>query len=157
MTDNTGPAPVARASGPFELRSEPLRVTLESIDTSREPLAARLLRLASGQRIVLMVNTLSADAPPGTRFYVYLNLPKTITAPTPNDPRLVGEFAYFGEVRTPDGLPPSTYRRFDITSLLRQLHEDGQATGPVTVTIAAARAVSEGAKPTIGDITVLVQ
>lgn len=131
------------------------------------PLAAivrNATSLPSGQRAVLRITNLTAEGPVGGLFHIYLGLPEG-AQPERKDPRFVGSLSFFTahpashhEGNTHDAVPlgtPDGSIDFDVTDQLAALSRSG-AVGLPTVSFIPFGNIRPEAKPTIGNITLII-
>ena len=145
---------LAKSDGPIELGKAPVWVALADAESGK-PLTATTLRawIARQREIALIVNDISAMAPPGSAFGVYLGLSPT-TVPEKRDPHLVGRISFYNEVDAGPRKAAPSFRNYDITPLLQRL-ASSSLTGPIGVTIVPERAPSPDARPTVGNIQIV--
>lgn len=163
---------VQATTAPSRLSEAPLTVSLPlSADTSNR--LRELLARPAGHRIVLEVDDIRYEKPPGIYYEVYLNLPKG-AEPDPRGPNFVGNLAFFALMPHPAHKPgesaqPQTggRRDFDITKTVSTLMaKEAWTTAQATVTFVARGLVdregkplpiSPGTKATIGRIAITTE
>lgn len=159
---------LARASGPIELGTTPVRVTLETVPGDKsgaKSLAALLDAVTPGQHLYLVLKGLSAEISPRTPYGVYVNLPPNAPNADPSAEtlaaRLAGRLTFFNEVRSgvvePGAPAPKTFRSFDITKMLDTLDDGRGLTEGVTVTLIPERKGVVSAKATIDSIELVAR
>ncbi len=149
---------IAVAAGPIELSELPSRVRLAP--SGDRPLAAELEALGPDRRLYLVLRGLSASAPPGVLFHLYLGLPAG-AEPATDDPRHVGSLNFFGATPVDGGTrppgPAADWQSFEVSRAVRSLGERGLIGEAIELTIRATGSPTEGARPVIGRVELVVQ
>ncbi|MDT3398337.1 tyrosinase family protein [Streptomyces sp. B1866] len=172
----TGPSePVIGRTGAKDLGPDPVVMPLAPETEPRAALAP-VARRETESRVMLTIDDVRADAPPGTSYRVFAGAreghPEDLD---PDGPCFVGHIDFFGSVGDDVGHHEGAggVFRYDITDLLHHLHDqgiwDGEGLPPVVVTPApldppperAAAAAAEAApvplpdsRPRIGGVSV---
>jgi tyrosinase len=153
----------ARVAAAVQLGTTPVRAQLVAPPTAAAGLAdlvTRVRNLSGNRRLFLVIRNLSAQAPPGTLFNVFLELPGDV-AGADAEANKIGSIHFFDAVPhgghgTAAGSPQKFFS-FDITDLAKRLVSEGRLTATPTLTIAPADQVEADARPVVGEITLVEQ
>jgi hypothetical protein len=155
---------LARSMAPVALGSGPVVADLVPVG---RPLAAQLDSMPRGHRLYLVVRGLTAEAPPGTLFSAFLDLP-TGTHPGRDDPRRVGVIGFYsarrpGAANAPDAESPvnadaeKMFFSFDVTETARALRSRGLLGARTTITLIPNSAPDPAAQARIGRLELVEQ
>ena len=146
---------LAKTSGPARLGKDLLWIGLNDPATG-SPLTREALRNASGaRRLMLVLNEISAEAPPNSAFDIFLGLSANAT-PSKDDLRYIGSLSFYGEINHGSLKATPSSRSFDVTEVARRLSASNGSSEPIGVTIVPARTPSPDARPTIGSIEIVI-
>jgi hypothetical protein len=137
----------AAPAGGVQLGAGPVQVRLlrpDGAPATRDDLPAR-------GPLYLVVQDLSASAPPGAIFRLYLGL-RPGEAPRPGDSRYVGSLSFYDAVRSASGGWTATSVSLEVTRLLAR-HGPSSTLEP-TVTIVPSRPPRPGSDPRIGGLLI---
>jgi tyrosinase len=168
-----GPEAVAEAQqtrainpgGPVELSSAPVQVNLEAPpgpESENKSLKQRVKELKTGKHLYAVAKNLRADVQPGVVYHVYFDLPPgTQPKPGKRDPHYVGTLNFFdasGEhMAGAESMGEIKFRSFDVTSVAKRLNATKKLSEKPGLTIAPANEPEAGAKPVIGELSVVEQ
>jgi hypothetical protein len=146
---------IASAPGPIQLGASPVVVTpvvAAGAAGGGQALGDVLSRVASQGRVYLVLRGLTAKAPPGVLYHVYLDLPAGFEPPA-DDPRHVGTISFY-EAVVPAGMQAPDLDRapgasYEISATVRELQARGLLSGLTTVTIRPAGRPASGADPAV--------
>lgn len=138
---SSAPGERLAASAPIVLGAAPSVISLAPIAGAPSLLASVRAKTAGPKRLQLILRGVTAAAPPGTVFTVYLNLPAGVTPTSAAaTPYRVGTLNFFDSVAMPGmegmGDMPGRDRIFDLTALVRRLGD--RLAGRTVVTIVAS-------------------
>jgi len=151
--------------GPVELGSGPLRVNLTpppGPEATPVSLKNRIRQLRPGKRLYFVARNLDAEIQPGVLYHVYFDLPAG-TTPRPGklDPHYVGTLNFFDAHNAheggPEGMSMMKFRSFDVTRVAKRLLSQNRLSAAPTLTIAPVGKPEEGARPIVGEITIVEQ
>jgi hypothetical protein len=149
----------SKPSGAIGLGDRPVRVVLRD-ETGAPASLAVLRKRPPGKSLHLVLKGLSAAEQPGVIYHLYLGTPPD-GAPA-EDPRHVGSFNFFASVPLPgtersrDASESAAYS-FEITDLADALQRRRLLADPLSVTIIPEGTPSAGARPVIGEITLVAE
>ncbi|MCR9256451.1 MAG: tyrosinase family protein [Alphaproteobacteria bacterium] len=148
----------ADSGAPIALGGTPTRVALEPAVGVEAGLLSRMNRLsAAAQRTFLVLENISAEAPPTTGYLVFVNLAEGEET-SPQSPAFVGSINFFNAVRMPGmDMKMTDSFVFDITGTLRSLAEAGRSDDAPVVSIVPTGPLDEGANPEVGSIRIFTQ
>jgi hypothetical protein len=144
------PNTLARAEGPIQLSSNPVWVPLRD-PQSGAALTLDTLRDRSGDRIILVLRDLSAEAQPGSNFAVHIGTAQAADASN-TDAGYVGRFSFYNEINAGSLKAAPTSRSYDVTGALQRLLTSAAGGEAVGVTIRPERRPDANARATIGAI-----
>jgi hypothetical protein len=153
----------ARVATAVQLTTTPVKARLEPPPTAAAglgDLVSHVRSLSGNRRLYLVIKKLSAQAPPGTLFNIFLELPGD-TPGADAEANKIGSIHFFDAV--PHGghgtaaESPQKFFSFDITDLAKRLVSEGRLTATPTLTIAPADEVEADARPVVGEITLVEQ
>ena len=142
-------AQALRAPGPVTLSAAPVRVALRP--PQGQPGQTGVTSSLDSGRISLMIKGLRAQAPVGTVYGVYLNLPPN-TRPEEALPYRVAQIHFFETGHEGHDAGSRKFYRFDITSAVRALAAKKQLGTELSVTIAPRGEVPSDARPVVEEI-----
>jgi len=122
-------------SGPIRLNATPTTVRLNTAAVGDPSLS----------RFSIVLRGLTAAAPPGVVYNLYLDLPEGAT-PGKEDARFIGEINFFGVTQDPQS---DRFLNFEITPQLRRALAKRPSTRPLTVTIRPVGVPSAAAEAAI--------
>ncbi|MEV4440143.1 tyrosinase family protein [Streptomyces sp. NPDC049577] len=149
------PDPLLAHSGPTTLSAREAHVSLTPAEEVDQPVSllssvvrphtartAEARRVAEGRRLVLTIENVRADAPPGTSYRVFVGA-RGKDDLDPASPHFVGHITFFGATGGQSGRPgqPAEGNTFsyDVTDVLRGLEQDGRWNGELpSVTLVPA-------------------
>jgi tyrosinase len=142
-----------RTARAVTLGSTPVRVALQP--TAVAGAAPMAERAKAGGNMYLVLRNMQSDAPAGTTYDVFLNLPSNVP-PAKGEDYNIGMINFFdlvghGEHKAVEG----KYYRFDITKVVQMLSAKGGLKEGLEVAIAPTRQPDAKAKPVIGEISVI--
>ena len=109
----------------------------------------------------MVAKKLRADVQPGVVYNVYFDLPPgTTPKPGKRDPHYVGTLNFFDTSEHEGGaeaMGEVKFRSFDATRVARNLHLTKRLSDKPSLTIAPAKEPEAGARPVVGDISVVEQ
>ncbi len=154
---------IASAPGPIQLGVAPVVVTpvvAAGAAGGERALGDLLANVASHGRVYLVLRGLTAKAPPGVLYHVYLDLPAGFEPPA-DDPRHVGTISFYEAVvpagmRAPD-LDRAPGASYEISATVRQLQSRGLLSGLTTVTILPAGRPASGADPAVRALEIVTR
>jgi tyrosinase len=151
-------------AGAVELSGAPVQVNLESPpgpEAGQLPLSKHVKQLKPGRRLYVVAKNLRADVQPGVVYHVYFDLPAGATPePGKRDPHYVGTLNFFDAHDHEGGAEAAgiaKFRSFDVTLVAKRLQATNRLSTKPTLTIAPANQPEAGAKPVVGEITVVEQ
>ena len=144
------------AGAAVALGAAPVTVTLAP--AAGRALSTRVAAASEGRKVYLVAKGLGTDAPPETIYQLYLGLPQG-TAPTPDSPYYVGALNFFNAARGGAEAARSDPRFlcFDVTHLVKSLQSQRALGENATVTIVPAGKLRAGARPVVGEISLVAQ
>ena len=152
--------PVTLGAGKTEITLDPLS---EREGEDAMPFHAQVASLAAGRRMYLVMKNLRADVQPGVLYHLYLDLPANASEKD-KKAHYVGAINFFNaldhggkenDTQTKKG--PERFKSFDITKLAKELRANDLLKEKPIVTIVPVGEPAEGAKPVVGEITVVEQ
>jgi hypothetical protein len=107
----------------------------------------------------VVIRRLNAQAPPGTVFNVFLELPSGASG---SDANKIGTIHFFdadphGGHGSASAASNQKFFSFDITDLAKRLASEGRLTATPELTIAPADEVDASARPVVGEIQLIEQ
>jgi len=153
----------ARVASAVQLSRTPAKARLEAPRTAAAglgDLVSRVRSLSGDRRLFLVIRKLSSNAPPGTLFNIFLEVPGDV-AGAGAEAYKVGSIHFFDAV--PHGghgtaaASPQKFFSFDITDLAKRLVSEGRLTATPELTIAPADEVEADARPVVGEIELIEQ
>lgn len=155
---------LAQSTAPVVLGSGPVVANLVPVG---RPLAAQLDSMPRGHRIYLVVRGLTAEAPPGTLYSTFLDLPAR-AHPARDDLRKVGVIDFYsarrpGAANAPDAESPvnadaeKMFFSFDVTEQARALRSRGLLGARTTITLIPDAAPDPAAQARIGRLELVEQ
>ena len=160
-----GPPQVrARLATAVELTAAPTKARLSRPATAAaglQDLAARVRNLGPNRRLFVVIRKLNAQAPPGTVFDVFLELPSDVAGEAAEANR-IGTIHFFEAVSehghgSAAATNPDKFFSFDITDLAKRLVQEGRLTSTPELTIVPADQPEANSRPVIGEITLVEQ
>ncbi|MGJ0532452.1 hypothetical protein [Methylocystis sp.] len=146
------------ADGGITLGEQPQRIILTPatslLASPRTSLASRLRSLASDHAIYIVFEGLSAQTPPGNVYNAFFDLEEAVAPPDASDPRYMGTLQFYD---APDAAERKSAKSvaFNVTNLLRKLHELNKA--QMSVTLVPVGSLAEGARPRIAEIKLVMK
>jgi tyrosinase len=154
----------ARVASAVQLSSTPVRANLAappSTAAGLQDLPTIVRNLGPNRRLFLVIRNLNAQAPPGTLFDVFLELPEGASGSAAESNK-IGSIHFFDAV--PHGghgaaaaNAEQKFFSFDITDLAKRLVSEGRFTATPVLTIAPADQVEATARPVVGEIQLIEQ
>ena len=154
----------ARVATALELSTTPTKARLlppPGAGAGVGNLAQRVRNLAGNRRLYLVIKRLTAQAPPGTLFDVFLELPGE-AAGAAAEANKIGTIHFFDAV--PHGghgagaaNPDQKFFSFDITDVAKRLANEGRLTATPELTITPADQAEASARAVVGEITLIEQ
>jgi len=153
----------ARVASAVQLSRTPAKARLEAPRTAAAglgDLVSRVRNLSGDRRLFLVIRKLSSNAPPGTLFNIFLEVPGDV-AGADAEANKIGSIHFFDAV--PHGghgtaaASPQKFFSFDITDLAKRLVSEGRLTATPELTIAPADEVEADARPVVGEIELIEQ
>jgi tyrosinase len=154
----------ARVASAVQLSSTPVRANLAappSTAAGLQDLPTIVRNLGPNRRLFLVIRNLNAQAPPGTLFDVFLELPEGASGSAAESNK-IGSIHFFDAV--PHGghgaaaaNAEQKFFSFDITDLAKRLVNEGRFTATPVLTIAPADQVEATARPVVGEIQLIEQ
>ena len=157
------PQQTRAVGGAVELSSAPMQVNLDAPPgpEGAVSLKDRIRQLKAGKRLYVVAKKLRADVQPGVVYNVYFDLPAgTTPKPGKRDPHYVGTLNFFDTSEHEGGaeaMGEVKFRSFDATRVARNLHLTKRLSDKPSLTIAPAKEPEAGARPVVGDISVVEQ
>ena len=151
---------LAKAEGPIQLSSNPVWVPLRDPETGAALTLDMLRERRAGDRIVLVLRDLSADAQPGSAFTVHLGTAHLgmARAAEPSAPAdSVGRFSFYNEINAGTLKATPSSRSYDVKGALQRLATSGAGSDAIGVTIRPERQPAANAHATIGAIELVTQ
>ncbi len=128
--NTSSPSPrdvLAEAPGTrVELLGEPVRVALTVPPVSRTALSALFATARPTRRLVLTVEGIDFDKPPGFYWELYLNLPEGVTRADMKSGHYIGNLALFGHARQGEEGGATASEVFDVTPFVAKLKRLGR-------------------------------
>ena len=153
----------ARVATAVQLTTTPVKARLlppPSAAAGLGDLVSRVRSLSGNRRLYLVITKLSAQAPPGTLFNIFLELPGD-TPGADAEANKIGSIHFFDAVpHGGHGTAAGSAQKFfsfDITDLAKRLVSEGRLTATPTLTFAPADQVEADARPVVGEITLVEQ
>ena len=143
------------AGAPVELGAGPVIVKLVPAAPAKA-LSARVATIGPDRKVYLVARGLGTEEPPETIYQIYLGLPQG-AAPSPDGPYYVGSLNFFNAVKRGAARSDPRFLSFDVTGLLKTLQSRNSLDDQTSVTIVPANTPRTGAKPVIGEITLVEQ
>jgi hypothetical protein len=109
---------MVRPASPVELATEPVTVQVPLRGNARAQIETAMIPLSKGN-LILTIEGIKFDTPPGVNYQVYINLPKN-EVPDYKSPYFVGNLTFFVERHAGDAEHPYA-ARFDLTKNVREL------------------------------------
>lgn len=147
---------LARAEGPIQLSSDPVWVPLRDPESGAALTLDMLRERRAGNRIVLVLRDLSADAQPGSAFTVQLGTSRA-SEPATTDTGSVGRFSFYNEINAGTLKATPSSRSYDVAGALQRLGTSGAGSDAIGVTIRPERRPAANAHATIGAIELVTQ
>ena len=143
------------AAAPVELGAGPVSVKLVPAAPAKA-LSARVATIGRDRKVYLVAKGLGTEEPPETIYQIYLGLPQGV-APDPNGNYYVGSLNFFNAVKRGAARSDPRFLSFDVTALLKALQSRNALSDQASVTIVPANTPRAGAKPVIGELTLVEQ
>jgi tyrosinase len=144
----------AFATSPVTLAGDRGRVNLTPIGvaTAAAPTADRIFALSSPtKRFYLVLGDIAAPTDAASTYNVFLDLPATVTTPSPADPHYMGTLHFFGAAGHEQHGPSSHRIVMNITLKVRRLLASKSLTATPTVTL-IRHGSAESQSPTVGQV-----
>ena len=141
-----------------------MQVTLEAPpgpEGATVSLKDRVRQLKPRKHLYVIAKNLRADVQPGVLYHVYFDLPAgTRPKPGKSDPHYIGTLNFFNAMTAdhgPEAMATDTFVSFDATRVARNLHLTKRLSNKPSLTIAPANEPEAGARPVVGELTVVEQ
>jgi tyrosinase len=135
---------------------KPKHLTAPPSPTAQLPLGQRIKQLGPTRHLFVLIQNLQTNEQPGVAYDVYLELPAS--APGGNAGHYVGSIHFFNAVSHGEHqADPNRAFSFDITELAKALAAKGGLATAADVTIVPAGDPVAGAKPVVGEISLIEQ
>jgi len=149
----------------LELGTGPTKARLTAPPTAAAglgDLAARVRSLGPNRRLFVVIRKLNAQAPPGTAFDVFLELPADASGSAAETYK-IGSIHFFDAVAeqghggSSSATNPQKFFSFDITDLAKRLATEGRLTSTPELTIVPTDQPEANSRPVIGEIQLVEQ